>query len=346
MPGKHALTLPAALLLAAFATMMTGCSQPPEAQTIQGYAMGSAWSVRFAMPSDTGALDGLRADIEDALDTVDRQMSTYRDDSDLTRFNQLEAGEAIVVPAEFAAVLETSMHLAELSDGRFDPTIGPLVNLWGFGPDGRRTEPPTEAELEQARTRVGWQRLDFDPQTRELTQPGGAYLDFSAIAKGYAADLVAGRLDARGIDNYIVDLSGDMVVRGTRPDGKPWRIAIERPDPATREIFTIIEIGDQAIATSGSYRNFFEYGEQQFSHTIDPHSGRPIPQELVSVTVVHDNGMMADGLATAITALGADAGYEFARENGLAALLLIRDDDDSVIERMTDDFANFLPVEY
>jgi FAD:protein FMN transferase len=136
-----------------------------------------------------------------------------------------------------------------------------------------------------------------------------------------------------------------MVVRGHRPDGDPWRIAVERPDPGSRDIFSIIEVGDKAVVTSGSYRNFFEYGEQQFSHTIDPHTGRPIPQELVSVTVVHDNCMMADGLATAITALGADAGYEFARELGIAALLLILDND-TVVERMTDEFAVYLHSEH
>jgi FAD:protein FMN transferase len=188
---------------------------------------------------------------------------------------------------------------------------------------------------------VGWYRLEYDATRRELTQPGEAYLDFSAIAKGYAADLVAERLEARGIVDHLVDLGGDMRVRGHRPDGDRWRIAVERPDPSTRDIFTIIEVGDNSLATSGSYRNFFEYGEQEFSHTIDPHTGRPIPQELVSVTVVHDNCMMADGYATAITALGAEAGFEFARELGLAALLLIRDNDD-VVERTTEAFAPYL----
>jgi FAD:protein FMN transferase len=347
LPPIKSLALPAALLLAsACLSLATGCSRAPEAHTIQGYAMGSMWSVRFAMPDDTRGVEGLRGDIEEALDLVDRQMSTYRDDSDLSRFNQLEAGESMVVPEAFAQVLEASLQLAELSEGHFDPTIGPLVNLWGFGPHGRRDEPPSDEEVEAAMARVGWYRLSFDPATRELIQPGDAYLDFSAIAKGYAADLVAERLRARGIHDFIVDLSGDMVISGKRPDGNPWRIAVERPDPETRDIFTIIELGDRAIATSGSYRNYFEYGEQTFSHTIDPHTGRPIPQELVSVTVVHDNCMMADGLATAITALGADAGYEFAREHGIAALLLIADEDRTVIERMTHSFAEYLPVEY
>ena len=345
MPRVIAILPPAALLLAACLSLLTGCSRPPEAQTLQGHTMGTTWSVRFVVPDDDHRIVGLRDDIEEALDTVDRQMSTWRDDSVLTRFNNLEPGQSIIVPAEFASVLETSLELAEQTDGMFDPTIGPLVNLWGFGPDGRRDEPPAAEDIEGALARVGWRRLSWDPDTRKLTQPGGSYLDFSAIAKGYAADLVGERLEARGIRDFIVDLGGDMVIRGQRPGGTPWRIAIERPDPSTREIFSIIELSDQALATSGSYRNFFEHGEQQFSHTIDPRTGKTIPQELVSVTVVHNNCKLADGLATAITALGADDGYEFAREQGLAALLLVRDDDD-IIERMTDAFTPYIQMEY
>ena len=341
MPRLNSLMWSAALLLAASLPLITGCSAPPEAQTLQGYSMGTTWTVRFVIPEDAPAMGGLREDIEEALDTVDRQMSTYRDDSDLTRFNNLSAGESIIVPEEFATVLEASFELADQTGGYFDPTIGPLVNLWGFGPEGARDEPPSDEEIESTMARVGWSRLEFDETNRKLTQPGGAYLDFSAIAKGYAADLVAETLEARGIHDYLVDLGGDMRIRGHRPDGDRWRIAIERPDPSTREIFSVVQVGDKSLATSGSYRNFFEYGEQQFSHTIDPHTGHPIPQELVSVTVVHDNCMMADGYATAITALGADAGFDYAREHGLAALLLIRDNDD-VVERMTEAFAPYL----
>ncbi len=344
MPRPHVSMLPAALLLAASLSLLSACSRAPEAETLQGQTMGTYWSVRLVVPEDRRDLEGLRSDIEEALDLVDRQMSTWRDDSDLTRFNTLEAGQSMTVPAEFAKVLETSLEMAEISDGHFDPTIGPIVNLWGFGPDGRREEPPSDEEIESAMARVGWQRLDYDPTTRELTQPGDVYLDFSGIAKGYAADLVGEQLIKRGIHDFIVDIGGDMVVRGHRPGGDPWRIAIERPDPASRDIFSIVEIGDRAIVTSGSYRNFFEHGELQFSHTIDPHTGRPIPQELVSVTVVHDTSKMADGLATAITALGADAGYEFAREQGIAALLLVLDND-TVAERMTDEFAVYLQSE-
>nr|WP_282571421.1 FAD:protein FMN transferase [Methylonatrum kenyense] len=330
-------------VLLAGALLLGACGQADQLQEISGQTMGTTWSAQFVVTADTDT-DGLREDLEAALETVNAQMSTYREDSHLSRFNQSAAGESLELPPEFTVVLMAALELAEATDGAFDPTVGPLVNLWGFGPDGRRTEAPPEEELEAARERVGWQQLEFDMNTRRLTQPGEVYLDLSSIAKGFAADQLAEVLEGRGIDRYLVGIGGDMRIRGDKPGGAPWRIAIERPDPGARDIHTVIEPVDVAMATSGSYRNFFVDGEQEYSHTIDPHTGRPVPQDLVSVTVLHDNAKMADGLATAITALGAEAGYRFAREQGLTALLLVRDNDD-VRERMTPEFAAYLPQE-
>ncbi len=324
--------------------LLAACDRPPELQRISGHSMGTTWSVQFVRPANDRQLTGLRDDIEAALETVNAQMSTYRDDSHISRFNQLSPGESITLPPEFTVVLLAALDLAEQTEGAFDPTVGPLVNLWGFGPDGIRDEAPPEEEIEATRARVGWERLEFDMNTRALTQPGDAYLDLSAIAKGYAADLVADTLENRGITDYLVDMGGDMRVRGSKPENQPWRIAVERPVPGERDIHSIIEPGDKAIATSGSYRNFFRDGEQEFSHTIDPHTGYPVPQDLVSVTVLHDNAKMADGLATAITALGAEAGLEFARERDLAVLLLVRDNGD-VREEMTPAFEPYLETE-
>lgn len=336
--------IPACLVVAALALVQVGCESAPREHQLSGYTMGTEWSVRIVLPADSRQLTGLRDDIEDALETVDAQMSTYRDDSVLSRFNKLPAGESIILPSEFAEVLDAALMLAEQTGGRFDPTVGPLVNLWGFGPDGPRTEPPSEQAIEAARARVGWEQLQFDIDTRELFQPGDVYLDLSSIAKGYAVDLIVRRLETRGINAYLVDIGGDMRSRGEKPGGQPWRIAIERPTPGERGIHTIIEPGNKAIATSGSYRSFFRDGDREYSHTIDPLTGYPIPQELVSVTVVHDNAMAADGLATAITALGPQAGLEFARERDLVVLLLIRDNG-SVREEMTERFTPYLDGE-
>lgn len=331
----------AGVLLAAM--LLGACGQADQLRELRGETMGTTWSAQFVESADTSTA-GLRDELEAALEAVNSQMSTYREDSHISRFNQAAAGESIELPPEFTVVLMAALELAEATDGAFDPTVGPLVNLWGFGPEGRRSESPPDDELEAARDRVGWQKLDFDMDGRQLTQPGGVYLDLSSIAKGYAADLLAEVLERRGIDRYLVSIGGDMRIRGDKPGGAPWRIAVERPDPGARDIHTVIEPADAAMATSGSYRNFFVDGEQEFSHTIDPRTGRPVPQDLVSVTVLHDNAKMADGLATAITALGGEDGYRFARELDLTALLLLRDNG-GVIERMTPGFAAYLPQE-
>ncbi len=334
----------AGISLLSFLLLTAGCEQPPRTHSLSGHTMGTLWSVQVVLPSGGTQATDLREDIEAALETVNAQMSTYREDSVITRFNRAEAGDSVVLPAEFADVLTVAMALAEATDGAFDPTVGPLVNLWGFGPDGPRSEAPSEDDIEAARARVGWQQLALDTDTQALTQPGRVYLDLSSIAKGYAVDLIAAVLEQRGISAYLVDIGGDMRMRGRKPDGRRWRIAIERPTPGKQAIHSIIQPGNQAMATSGSYRNFFRDGGREYSHTIDPGSGYPVRQELVSVTVLHDNCMMADGLATAITALGSERGYAFARDQGLAVLLLSRDGE-SVTERMTPAFAPYVDEE-
>jgi FAD:protein FMN transferase len=331
-----------ALLLPVLLLLPAACEQTPQVHVLSGPTMGTIWSVKFvAAPGDRG-LAGLRGEIEAALETVNAQMSTYREDSDISRFNRAGSGEAITLAPDLRVVLIAALQLAEQTDGAYDPTVGPLVNLWGFGPDGPRTEAPPPGEIEAARERVGWRQLALDMDRRALIQPGGVYLDLSS--KGYAVDLIAERLEARGIDAYLVDIGGDMRVRGRKPDGERWRIAMESPVPGERAIHRVIEPGDMAVATSGSYRSFFRDGDREFSHTIDPRTGYPIPLGLVSVTVLHEKCKMADGFATAISALGPDAGYEFARERDLAVLLLVRDND-TVVERMTPAFAPYVAAQ-
>ena len=333
--------LAAVAFCAALALVLVACeSPPPRSHNFSGSTMGTYWSVQL-VAAEPAQAQGIQALIEDALETVNSQMSTYRDDAHISRFNRAQAGETIEVPAEFAQVLEASFQVADASDGVFDPTIGPLVNLWGFGPDGNRLDPPDEAGIAEARARVGWQRIQWDRDTRRLQQPGGMYLDFSAIAKGYAVDLIADVLEQRGIDSYLINIGGDMRARGNRPDATPWRIGIERPHSASPEVHSVIRIGDQAVVTSGSYRNFFESEGRRFSHTIDPRTGQPVPNDLVSVTVVHEQCMMADAHATAIHVLGAERGLEYAEHQELAVFLLVREDN-RLVEWMTTAFEPYL----
>ncbi len=318
--------------------LLVACeAPPPRVHALSGQTMGTFWSVQTANLPAGMSLQQLRAAIEDELELVNRQMSTYRDDADITRFNRAAAGETLTLPEDFALVLVDALALAADTGGGYDPTVGPLVNLWGFGPDGVRSQAPAREDIEAARARVGWQRLRFDPQTRALTQPGGVYLDLSSIAKGHAVDRVAERLQILGIDGYLVDIGGDLRAGGVKPDGSAWRIGVERPIPGTREIHTIIEVQDIAVASSGDYRNLFVADERHYSHTIDPRTGYPVTDELGSVTVLHASARQADALATALSVLGLTEGYAFAQDRNLAVLFLVREEGE-LRERMTAEF--------
>jgi FAD:protein FMN transferase len=331
--------LPAALLAT---LILAACSRPPaEPVRLSGMTMGTTWTVQAStLPRSMSAAE-LGEQIETLLDQVNDEMSTWREDSDISRFNRLPAGERMDIPRGFATVLGLSLELADQSGGAFDPTVGPLVNLWGFGPDGRVNQAPDAETRASARARVGYQRLSYERGSGTLTQPGELYLDFSAIAKGWGVDVVAEHLIDLGIDGFLVDIGGDMRMQGTRPDGRAWRIAIERPVPGTREIFQVIQPGNAAIATSGTYRQYFESGERRYSHTIDPRIGFPVEHPAISITVIADNATWADGLATALGVLDPDEAYEWAVERNLAVLWILEQDDE-LTERYTPGFAPLL----
>lgn len=304
---------------------LLGCARTREPHAFGGQTMGTTWSVRTgALPRGVD-LVALRTGVEALLDDVNAEMSTYREDSLLTRFNRAPPGTVIGVSPHLAQVLAAALALARDSGGAYDVTVGPLVNVWGFGPAGRRKEPPPAADLEAARARVGWQRLPYDAAARTLTQPGDVYLDLSSIAKGHAVDRIAGHLLGRGLRDALIDIGGDMRALGRRPDGQPWRIAIERPLPGTREVHTVIGPTEMAVASSGSYRNFFSDRGHAYSHIIDPRTAAPVPHEHISVSVLHPLCMHADALATALTVLGPDEGLGFAVARDLPVLFLLRD---------------------
>jgi thiamine biosynthesis lipoprotein len=342
--------LAAVVPMAMLAPWLAGCSgSPPAVHTLQGQTMGTGWTARLGDPLPA-PLPVLRGEIEAQLEAVNAEMSTWRADSLITRFNQAPADTAFELPTGFAAVLDAALTLARNTDGAYDPTVGPLVNLWGFGPDGTRRAPPTAEAIASARARVGWQRLGFDPASRQLVQPGDAYLDLSSIAKGHGVDRVVEHLLARGLRSTMFDIGGDLRVIGRRPDGQPWQIGIERPVEGTRELQTVVGMpADQALATSGSYRNFFREGTRRFAHLIDPRTAQPVTHRLVSVSVLHGSCTQADALATALSVLGPDAGMAFAQARGLAVLFLVASEDDSgdpsatrVTERTTPGFAQLL----
>jgi thiamine biosynthesis lipoprotein len=313
-----------ALVAVAF---LIACSSDREAALrIDGRTMGTSWSVQLAHWSSDADAESLRARIEERLERINAEMSTWRIDSTISRFNRAEAGTAMTIPHNFARVLDHALILADATGGAFDPTIGPLVNLWGFGPPMRRQQVPSEQELAEARKRVGYQRLEFDRDARRLVQPGGVTLDLSAIAKGFAVDRIAELLHERGIQDFLINLGGDVRAAGARADGSAWRIGIEWPDPEAGRVERVIAPGSAAVASSGTYRQNFEIDGRRYSHTIDPRTGYPVGHAGVAVTVIAPTAMAADGLATALGVLDPDAALAFAERNDVATLLMRHDD--------------------
>ena len=302
-------------------------ADPDTLHSLHGTSMGTHWRVRVGNPQFL-PLQTLRSAIEDVLASVVRHMSHWQADSTLAQFNRAPADTWHALPADLSTVLHAGLHWAQASGGAFDPTLGALVAAWGFGPhaplDAADWRPPTPATLAQAQACSGWQRLHYHPE-RGWRQHGGLQLDLSGIAKGYAVDAVLLRLHALGLRNALVEIGGELRGSGQRPDGQPWRVAIA-PVPAAVGPTPdappcAIALRDCAIATSGSLYHRHQWQGRSYSHTLDPRTGAPIAHALTSVTVLHTECLHADALATLLTVLGPEAGWEFAEQHGIAALL-------------------------
>ncbi len=288
--------------------------------------MGTVWHVTLSVPPGQALTrDELVQAIEAELEVVNASMSTYREDSEISRFNRSPVGEWFRVTPDFVRVLSSAISVGKASNAAYDVTVGPLVNLWGFGPGGDAVQPPAQAAIDEALGRVGQDKLRVDAADSTVLKSAGVYLDFSSIAKGYAVDRVASRLAALGIVDYLVEVGGEMRVSGKSPRGDAWRVAIEQPDAQQVGIAGAIRLVNAGIATSGDYRNYFESDGVRYSHTIDPRTGHPVAHELVSVTVVHPSTMLADAWATALTVMGAEEAWSVAEEQGLAVYLIERD---------------------
>lgn len=326
----------AALLLAA---LRSEGRAEEGSSTFAGPTMGTAYHVALGSSKDPAELAVLKQRVDERLAEINRLMSTYDPESELSRFNASRSDQWFEVSPETAKVVAAALDMAERSGGAFDPTVGPLVNLWGFGPANRAGATPTEEQIAKARERVGYQQVEVrtDPPALRKTNPK-IYLDLSAIAKGYAADEVAEMLTApqeQGaaaegpkVDGVMVEIGGEIRTIGSKAGGEPWRLGIERPDDNARIVSHVLEVnGSEAIATSGDYRNFYERDGQRFSHTIDPATGRPVRHELATVTIRTPTCIKADALATALSVMGPQQGYQWAQDNGVAALMVDRTSD-------------------
>lgn len=293
---------------------------PPNLAAPAGATMGTTWSARLVL-HDGITKAAARSAIQQALDQVVAQMSTWDSASDISRFNRAPPGWHMLPPA-LMHVLDYALHLAEDSGGAYDPSIGPLVDAWGFGPRGGNREPPSAARLAELLARAGWDRIKCDRAGHRAWQAGGIELDLSSIAKGHGVDAAAQALDALDLRDYLVEVGGELRTRGRRPDGLPWRAGIASPQGG--EPALAITLRDQAMATSGDYQRYFHGNGKRYAHTIDPRTGMSVDNGLASVTVVHKSCMQADAIATALIVLGLDAGLTWAADRHLAALFIER----------------------
>lgn len=303
-----------------------------------GATMGTTWSVRLVAPANAD-LDALHAGIQARLECVVAQMSTWEADSDIVRYNRGEAGSRHPLPHEFFSVLDCALAIAAASDGAFDPSIGPLVGAWGFGADAASRDVPDAARRDAARARVGWRRIELDRERRSLLQPGAVRLDLSAIAKGFGVDLVATWLREAGIASALVEVGGELYGYGRKPDGEAWRVLVEAGPEEDDDSLEprVLALDGIAVASSGDRWHHHERDGRRYSHTIDPRSGEPVEHAPAAVTVIAADAVHADGWATALTVLGADAGLALAARLGLAVRFLDRDGD-ALRERMSDAF--------
>ncbi|HBT34262.1 MAG TPA: thiamine biosynthesis protein ApbE [Pusillimonas sp.] len=313
--------------------------------------MGTSWSAQLYAPSPPDCR-ALQTRIESRLLQINAQMSTWDADSLISRINSADKGW-YALPDDFYAVISAALALAEQTQGAFDPTLGELINLWGFGAAGPVYAPPRADALRTALLRSGWRKTVLNRQHHALWQPGGLHFDFSSIAKGYAVDEMARVLDHAGIPDYLVELGGEMKARGKAQATRPWRVDIEHPNAHTRSTrenthneqetenpesaFPIV-LDNAALATSGDYLRNFTSNHTRYSHTLDGRTGQPIANQLAAVSVIHESTMQADALATALQCLGPLNGWAFAQENDLAALFFIRRKDDYEV-RFTPAFA-------
>ena len=313
-----------ALSLLVWALFISGCDHKPTFEKMGGRTMGTSWSLNYLPPNSDHNASALRAALEAELLDINQSMSTYIADSEINLVSSAPANEPIKVSSGFAYVLDQALTLSRLSGGAYDVTVEPLILLWGFGPEFKKDDLPSEAEVEAARAQVGYEALEFDLASRTLVKTSPRALDFSSIAKGFGVDRLANLLLSRGIDNFMVEIGGELKVQGLNPQGQPWRIAVRSPQSDAPEVATTIALTDMGVATSGDYFNFFRVGGQNYSHLIDPTTGWPIQHEVVSVTVVDPSVTRADGLATSLLVLGKDEALALAEENQWAVLLLAR----------------------
>ncbi|GLP97354.1 FAD:protein FMN transferase [Paraferrimonas sedimenticola] len=307
-------------------------------ELIQGKTMGSDYSVRYLATGEIPSQSEIHAGIEAEIEIVNQSMSTWRKHSEISQYNRSRSTEPVAMSREFVVVLKEAIRLAEITGGALDVTVGPLVNAWGFGEQGKRFTAPDYRAVMAANELVGIENIQLNGNSVRKTKPG-TQINLSAIAKGYAVDRVADYMLAHGVKNFVVDIGGELRVHGQKSEHQPWPVVIGSPIESLANIE--LSVSDVGIATSGNYKQFYESDGQYIHHIMDPRAAGPVETKIISATVIHESCMTADGLATASFVLGSKFTLEMAEKYGLA-ILLIEQGDEGLVVHKSSAFQKFL----
>lgn len=312
----------AGMAVLACAAVLAGCGQGDALERISGPTMGSSYTVQYVRRAGGPAPATVKGEVQVLLEGIDQRFSTYRSDSLIGQFNQLPANRCQAMPADVLQLVRVGEQLSRQSDGAFDLTVEPLLDLWGFGPQARAEAVPEAGVLARVRERVGYQHLHIDGQ--QLCKDAAVEVDFNSIAAGHAVDLIAERLRALGLDSFLVEATGELKAVGRKPDGSAWRVALELPRDDRQIAQQVVPVDGYGVSTSGDYRHYFEDNGRRYSHTFDARLGRPVSHALASVTVLAPTALMADGYSTLLLILGPEQGWRFALEHQIAAVFVSR----------------------
>jgi len=325
-------------------TALAGCSDEGSVYKarLTGATMGTSYSITLVTNEPISDSDSLQRDVDEALRQLNQQMSTYIDNSEINTLKTSPVDQWISISKPVAEVLGMSLLVSDWSHGAFDVTLRPLIDLWGFGPTQTDDQIPEQSEIHRILQEVGYEHIQLDEKNLKVLRTAAVDMDFSAVAKGYGVDVVASLLEQKGLNNYLVEIGGEIRLKGHNPKRQDWRVAVERPQAGLgQRIYKAIPLTDKAIATSGDYRNYFEQNGQRYSHTIDPRTGKPVVHNLASVTVIHSSAAMADALATAFNVMGAEEARLLANSKEIAAFFIIKQEN-GFIELSSEAFKPYL----
>lgn len=325
------------IVLGALILFTVACDRVPEIEAFAGSQQGTTYHIKVVMADRKGDRERIQKKIDEIFDRVDRALSTYREDSEIAGFNRSRSTDWIRLSPELVGLVALSKSVSVKTQGCFDPTVKPLFDLWGFSRLGPQ-KVPDEAEIQSVLKHVGMTGIEVDlPGSRLRKQDPDLELDLSSIGQGYTVGVISRQLEDWGFNDYLVEVGGELKVRGLKPQGEHWRVAIEKPTPFKEQVQELIDIREvlgTAIMTAGTYRHFFEQEGQVYSHILDPRVGRPVTHSLLSVTVLNEDPTLADLWDTALLCVGEDEALKLADAEGLK-VLLISDHGHQLVERFS-----------